>query len=188
MRLLGRMNTKKVIALFISIPLICGLLFLFAMLLWPEPRIGRGITPAYNADREQIGAAVAQFMSRPTNSSYNHTIGEVPVTSWVGRAADTISGEGVILGEIYYPIAICPLLTTSSPKGILKNIPASAHADNIAPGGANDVNFGADAQCVNASTHGSYKWYTTASGHVVSVCIGADCTNSSMDGFQDVYP
>ena len=108
--------------------------------------IGRGHATAYNADMEQIEAAVAEFMTRPTDPTYNHVIGEVPITAGAtrngaaGAAAPNISGPGVIqtlTGEIYYPVAMCPLLTSSFPQGILKNIPPTVNTLNQVASGAN---------------------------------------------------
>jgi len=158
--------------------------------------IGRGQATAYNADREQIEAAVAEFMTRPTDATYHHEIGETPKTTGANRTADTIIGEDVIPGEIYYEVALCPLLTSSYPQGILKQIPATAATANLANTGANaEARVDDSGTCVGAVTTGHYVWYSTGSGDVLSVCVGPDCTNgvggkneSVMDGFQDVYP
>lgn len=149
--------------------------------------IGRGQATAYNADREQIEAAVAEFMTRPTDDTYNHVIGETPKTAANATLAVDINGSEVIPGETYYEVAICPLLTTSYPKGILKQIPATINASNQANTGAN-AEPQVDANCVGADNGGHYLWLATASGDVVSLCVGGECTNADMDGFQDVYP
>jgi len=163
--------------------------------------IGRGQATAYNADREQIQSAVAEYMTRPTDNTYNHTIGEVPLidpsmaTFIQGQV--NVSGDDV-LAENYYLIALCPLTTSAFPKGILKQVPVTAHSTNLANAGAN-AEAGADANCLTLGTNqancGHYQWYTTDGGDILSVCLGADCTNgpnapntSVLDGFQDVYP
>jgi hypothetical protein len=156
--------------------------------------IGRGQATAYNSDREQIEAAVAEFMTRPTDDTYNHVIGEVPVTAAAGVNASDINGSEVIPAEVYYVVAMCPLTTNAFPKGILKQVPATAATGNMANSGAN-AEAGADASCLaagaDATADGHYLWYTTDSGDVVSLCqdlAAGDCTNLMMDGFQDVYP
>jgi prepilin-type N-terminal cleavage/methylation domain-containing protein len=158
--------------------------------------IGRGHATAYNADREQIEAAVAEFMTRPTDMTYNHTIGEVPLTG--GGCLDAsavppeINGSDVIPGELYCPVAVCTLTTSSFPKGILKQIPATVHNSNCVSTGAN-AEDGVDAQCIASGDAGSldghYVWYATSTGDCASVCLGAECTNpNTEDGFQDIYP
>lgn len=145
--------------------------------------IGRGHATAYNADREQIEAAVAEFMTRPSDAAYNHTIGEVPITA---ANATAVNGSEVIPGELYYTVAICPMLTSSFPKGILKEVPSTVHSDNGAASGANaEMNV---SVCLNQCT-GSYEWLTTQTGDVASICHGADCTlPGGEDGFRDAYP
>jgi len=137
---------------------------------------------AYGYDREQIQAAVAEFMTRPNDPSYNHKIGEVPI---VNESFIEVNGSYVIPGEGYYVIAICPLLTSSKPKGILKNLPITAHPSNCLLEGANaEPNV---TVCLNQCT-GSYLWLTTKAGDIASVCIGRDCTANGEDGFQEIYP
>ena len=154
--------------------------------------IGRGQATAYNADREQIEAAVAEFMTRPTDITYNHVIGEVPLTAAAGVNGTDIDGAEVQNASVYYTVAICPLTVDAFPQGILKQIPATAHGNNMANSGAN-AEAGADAACLaagaDAVADGHYQWLTTTGGDVISICIGAeDCANEDMDGFQDVYP
>jgi len=163
--------------------------------------IGRGQATAYNADREQMEAAVSEFMTRPTDPTYAHTIGQVPVVDWNTSvpAATWNDSPEVIPGENYYLVAICPLTVNAFPKGILKQVPATAHPSNLATnaGGANQEAYGADnVSCLDVvDGTGHYAWYTTDSGDVVSVCIGAECAHGIggaeagwMDGFQDIYP
>ena len=163
--------------------------------------IGRGQATAYNADREQIQAAVAEYMTRPTDMTYNHTIGEVPLIDPTGASNSTVgcvgvNGSDVLCQQTYYLIALCPLTTNSFPKGILKQVPATAHSSNLADAGANSED-GADQTCVGTAQQdaGHYAWYTTDGGDILSICMGTDCTNgpnaantSVLDGFQDVYP
>ena len=137
---------------------------------------------AYGAEREQIEAAVAEFMIRPTDPSYNHRIGEVPI---VNASIIEVNGSYVIPGEEYYVIALCPLLTSSSPKGILKGVPITAHPSNCLFKGANaEPNV---TTCLNQCA-GSYLWLTTSSGAVASICIGESCEAHGEDGFQYNYP
>ena len=166
--------------------------------------IGRGHATAYNADREQIEAAVAEFMTRPTDTVHNHTIGEVPLMTgdFSGLCLDSaaippeINGSDVIPGELYCPLAICPLLTSSFPKGILKQIPATVHTNNAIATMANTaVDVDPQGTCVGLVFTGSYEWYVTSTGDVASVCRGGECTYGiggktpgAEDGFQDVYP
>ena len=146
---------------------------------------------AFNADREQLEAAVAEFMQRPDDPSYNHTYGDVPI---VNESAFTVNESvtcpgGVPSDEDYYVIAICPLLTSSEPMGILRNVPATAHPKNCFPDGAN-AQPGVTAcmnQCVNQYT-GHYLWLTTLNGDVASICLGEECEEHGEDGFQCVYP
>lgn len=179
MKLSERLNAIDIIALFISILLISGFIFLFIMLLLPEPLYR--ITP-YTSDREQIDAAVWEFMGRPTDLSYNHTIGEVPI---VNNTVIEVSGWDSIPDKEYSIVAICPLLTSSSPKGILKQVPASVHPRNCLLEGANaELNV---TDC-SANCTGSYVWLTTTDGDIAAICIGDKCTAHGEDGFQDVYP
>jgi len=148
----------------------------------PSAAIDRGFQTAYTADREQIKAAVAEFIARPSDPSYHHTFGDVPV---VNDDAVEVSGGQVIAGKDYYVIAMCPLLVTSSPRGILKSVPDTAHPDNCVQQGANAETGMASCQ---ASCTGSYIWLTTEDGDIASVCIGDDCNAENRDGFQVAYP
>ena len=165
--------------------------------------IGRGQATAYNADREQIQAAVSEFMTRPTDANYGHVIGQVPLIEPNMTAATPlvggtdIIGEGVLTNQEYHLIAMCPLTVNAFPKGILKQVPATAHSVNLADAGANSYVGYADADCVGTLQEecGHYAWFTTLGGDIISMCMGDDCTNgpdaantSVMDGFQDVYP
>ena len=147
---------------------------------------------AYNADREQLEVAVAEFMQRPDDPSYNHTQGEVPIVNesvFIVNESVTCPQSVTTSGKDYYVIAICPLLTSSEPMGILRNVPATAHPKNCFPDGAN-AQPGVTAcmnQCVNQYT-GHYLWLTTLNGDVASICLGEDCEAHGEDGFQCVYP
>jgi hypothetical protein len=155
----------------------------------------------YNADRDDIEAAVADFMAQPTNVSCNHTVGDVPLidpTMFTFITGCTnVSGKRVLCNQSYYTIAMCPLTTNASPEGILDEVPLSVHSSNCADAGANAERKCADLYCVGRSQAdcGHYAWYTTANGSIISVCMGADCANgpyvpnsSAMDGYQGVYP
>lgn len=146
----------------------------------PSAAIDRGFQTAYTADREQIKAAVAEFIARPSDPSYHHTFGDVPV---VNDDAVEVSGGQVIAGKDYYVIAMCPLLVTSSPRGILKSVPDTAHPDNCVKQGANT-----EPGMASCQGGGSYIWLTTEDGDIASVCIGDDCYTENRDGFQGAYP
>jgi len=156
--------------------------------------IGRGQATAYNADREQIQSAVSEFMTRPTDPSYGHVIGAVPLVdpNTSKPATDWNNSPNAIPGESYFVVAMCPLTVNAFPKGILKQVPATASMANTATSGDNDpANVpGVDTVCLNrtADEAGSYTWYTTLSGDIISLCVPGTCTHNDMDGFQDVYP
>jgi hypothetical protein len=148
----------------------------------PSAAIDRGFQTAYTADRTQIEAAVAEFMIRPSDPSYHHAVGDVPL---VNDDAVEVSGGQVKAGQDYYVIAICPLITSSSPRGMLHGVPDSVHPDNCVQQGANaEPGMAAcQAQCT-----GSYIWLITENGDIASVCVGDDCNAENRDGFQVAYP
>lgn len=118
-------------------------------------------------------------MTRPSDPSYNHTIGEVPI---VNESIVEVNGSQVITGEDYYIVAVCPLLMSSFPKGILKNVPDGyVHPRNCFPDGANAQPNVTD--CLN-KCNGSYAWLTTINGDVSSICIGDECQAHGEDGDQ----
>lgn len=149
---------------------------------WSGSSTGGAEETAYTAERQQIEAAVAEFMTRPSDPSYHHTIGDVPVLSY---DAVEVNGSEVIPGKDYYAIAMCPLLIDSHPKGILKDAPPSAHPDNCVCEGANAEPGVADCR---ADCTGSYIWLVNDWGYVASVCFDAGCDAGNEDGFQGVYP
>ena len=155
---------------------------------------GRSYATAYNADREQITAAVDYFMALPTNVSFNHTQGEVPV---VNKSIVTVYSSSDarwrrIPDKEYHVIAMFPMITISQPQGILKSVPATAHPRNCFPEGANaqpNVTLPTvDYELSRYKCSGSYLWLTTINGDVASICVGEDCTANGEDGFQGVYP
>ena len=149
---------------------------------WPTGATGGAEETAYNADRQQIEVAVAEFMTRPTDPSYHHTIGDLPVVNY---DAFEVNGSEVIPGKDYYPIALCPLLTGSQPKGILKDAPPSANLMNCLDDGANAEPGVVD--CL-ANCTGSYIWLVNDWGYVASVCFDPGCDAGNEDGFQGIYP
>jgi hypothetical protein len=154
-----------------------GLFYIMAS--FKERRINK--LSAYNADKDMISAAVAEFMTRPTDNSYNHKIGDVPKQSAKGLVGGIdIKGAGVITNEIYYPVAMCPLLVSTRPKGILKNVPPSCSILNCTTGGDNR------RDC--PGFNGSYIWYTTSTGDIASICISPKAKLKNTDGYQYVYP
>ncbi len=120
-------------------------------------------------DRQQIMSAVMEFMTRPSDPSYHHTIGDVPL---VNHLPPGVTSSSMVPGQDYYVIAMCPLLTSSNPMGILSSVPASVHPRNCAHEGANAEPGVADC---SADCTGSYLWLTTSYGDVVGVCMGDDC-------------
>ncbi len=181
MRLLKKLDLT---VFFLAVAIIVGVVGIVLATTGDEVVVGPNRPPGfwYHSDREQIGAAIPEFMTRPTDPAYNHTLGEVPI---VNRSAIAVNGSEVVQGEEYYVVAVCPLLTSSRPRGILKWLPDTAHPRNCLPEGANAQPNVTD--CLN-KCNGSYVWLTTINGDVASICIGENCANHNMDGFQDVYP
>ena len=177
MRLLKKLDPTGV---FLAVAIIVGVVGI--VLSATGGRVGGIPPPAYNQDREQIEASVAEFMTRPNDSSYNHMLMDVPI---VNRSIIMVNGSEVLQGEEYYVVAVCPLLRSSSPPGILKRVPPSVHPRNCLPEGANAQPNVTDC-AVNCT--GSYVWLTTFNGDTASICIGAECAEHGEDGFQDVYP
>jgi hypothetical protein len=181
------------------IVLVCVILFIFVWIYvinFTGYYGGRSAATAYNADREQIEAAVAVFMELPTNVSFNHTQGEVPI---VNKSIVTVYSSSDaqwrrIPDEEYYVIAVFPMLTSSQPQGILKVAPpATAHPRNCFRSGANaepNVTICAIEKLCHYfhNCSGSYVWLTTLNGDIASICIGENCANHNMDGYQGVYP
>jgi hypothetical protein len=124
---------------------------------------------AHCIDGEYIKAAVKTYM--------DSNDGAVPI---VNNSVVNVSGWNVIEGENYYVIAACPLLDT------FEFLPATLEAGNCASGGAN----GEGCKACN----GSYRWLTTSSGDIASICIDqysqyyGKCDAHNESGFQDVYP
>lgn len=137
----------------------------------------------YNPHREQIEAAVYEFMQRPTDPTYNHTTGDVPIVN--NKSVIAVNGTMVVQGEEYYVVAVCPLLESSSPPGILKLVPEVVHPRNCLAEGANAKPGVVD--CAVDCT-GSYIWLTTINGDIASICIGAECEAHGEDGYEGVYP
>jgi|GEM_PF-801484 len=131
----------------------------------------------YNSNREQIEAGIHHYMNERAN---NNAAAGVPI---VNMSVFAVNGSMVIPSEDYYVAAICPLLTSSKPAGILKQVPATVHSRNCFPDGAN-----AQPNVTNCSGCGSYLWLTTLNGDVASICIGDECTAHNEDGYQCVYP
>ena len=142
----------------------------------------RGTPITYNANREQIEAAVNEYMTRATDLSYNYTTGDVPI---VNKTVIAVNGSKVVPDEDYYVIAVCPMLVDSQPRGILKNVPYDVHPRNCILEGAN-----AEAGVVNCSEDctGNYVWLTTINGDIASICIGGECEAHGEDGRQIPLP
>jgi prepilin-type N-terminal cleavage/methylation domain-containing protein len=151
--------------------------------------IARGHASAYDADREQVEMAIADYMTR-----YAPTAGEPPLQEpgevpWV-EGVD-IFGPDLLAGESYYTVAMCPLLTQSQPKSMLKQVPNTAEAKNCAihPTGANNASgiYDCSGEC-----GGHYRWLCTAGGDVASVCVNTsegDCPYNNRNGYiSGIYP
>ena len=140
----------------------------------------------YHADREQLEAAVSEFMQRSGDPPYNYEYGDVPIVneSVVRVNVSTTNCRYEIYpDEDYYVIAVCPLLTRATPRGILREVPRTAHPMNCRPEGANvEVNV-TDCNCT-----GSYVWLTTKDGDIASICMGEDCREHGEDSFQYTLP
>ena len=148
--------------------------------------IARGHASAYDADREQIEMAIADFMTRDAPTAGEPPLqepGEPPLVEGVN-----LSGPDLLPGERYYTVAMCPLLTASQPKSMLKHVPATAEAKNCAvdPTGANGV---AGIYNCSGECQGHYRWLCTHGGDVASVCVGADCPFIDRSGYMSgIYP
>ncbi len=148
--------------------------------------VPRGYHVEYLADAERIELAVAEYMT------WQHLICEDSPQHWgcqwgltTSNTSINVTGENVSAGDKYYIVAICPMLTSSFPKGILNEVPSSCAVANCEHKGANAVyNV---TTCLNQCT-GSYVWLTTINGEVASICIGAECEAHGEDGYQGVYP
>lgn len=148
--------------------------------------IARGHANAYDADREQIEMAVADYMTRHAPTAGQPPLqepGEAPLVEGVN-----LSGEDLLQGESYYTLAICPLVTKSYPKGMLKHVPVTAEAKNCAihPAGANNMSgiYNCSGEC-----QGHYRWLVTGDGDIASKCVGADCPYTDRNGYMSgIYP
>jgi len=148
--------------------------------------IARGYANAYDADREQVERALADYMTRDAPTAGEPALqepGEAPLVAGVD-----IFGDGLLPGKSYYTIAICPLLTHSHPKGMLQHVPNTAEAKNCAihPTGANNISgiYDCSGEC-----QGHYRWLCTSGGDVASVCVGADCKFNNRSGYMSgIYP
>jgi prepilin-type N-terminal cleavage/methylation domain-containing protein len=148
--------------------------------------ISRGEASAYDADREQIEMAIADYMTR-----YAPTAGEPPLQE-PGEAplveGVDIFGPDLISGEKYYTVAMCPLLTASFPKSMLKHVPVTAENKNCVID-ASGANSGADIYDCSGECGGHYRWLCTDGGDVASVCIGGECPYNNRSGYMSgVYP
>jgi prepilin-type N-terminal cleavage/methylation domain-containing protein len=153
--------------------------------------IARGHANAYDADREQIEMAVADFMTRHAPTAGQPPLqepGEAPLVEGVN-----LSGPDLLPGESYYTIAMCPLLTSAHPKGMLKQVPNTAEAKNCAihPTGANNQSIIGAYDC-SGECQGHYRWLCTADGDVGSVCVDidpGDCPYTNRSGYMSgIYP
>ena len=148
--------------------------------------IARGHATAYDADREQIEMALADYMTREAPTAGEPPLqepGEAPLVEGVD-----IFGDDLLPGESYYTVAMCPLLTVSFPKSMLNHVPDTAEAKNCAihPTGANNAS---DIYDCSGECQGHYRWLCTSGGDVASICIGADCPYNNRSGYMSgIYP
>ena len=139
--------------------------------------IGRGQSAAYDGAKEQVEAAVTDYVAR-TFGSYPMLNGSVNLATPAGN---------------YTIIDICVLLATCDVTppgpGILKEVPVSAYSG--APGnvtGSEQNNCAGSTFNCTCSGTAHYTWLLDHLGDVYSVCTGSDCDATSADGFQGVYP
>jgi prepilin-type N-terminal cleavage/methylation domain-containing protein len=134
--------------------------------------IGRGQETAYNGAKEQVEAAVTDYIAR--------TYGFIPET-----------GDNVTIGNVTYDIIdICPLLHTytgSEGPGLLTEVPYSVVED------AAIANTNVDNCAGNGSATAHYMWLLDPNEDVESQCKNTaansgGCTVDDAIGFQDVYP
>jgi len=151
--------------------------------------IGRGQESAYNADRNQIKLAVADYLAQMPEGGDPYGPGRVPVIDWNTsvNGTDWADSPLVVPGETYYLIGLCSITANADPKGLLSQLPNTAAAANYNASGAN-ARAGVDAECLANANFGHYRWYTSANGNIASLCPGVGCVNTSQDGFQDIYP
>lgn len=126
---------------------------------------------AYNADRERIEYAIASHKN----------IG-IPI---INSSLIIVNGSEVFKSKGYHVIAMCPLLGSSYPKGVLYGVPPTTHKKNCIKEGDN---IGSQVTDCAADCTGSYLWLTTEDGDIASICIGEGCAAHGEDGYQGVYP
>jgi len=153
--------------------------------------IARGHAAAYDADREQVEMAISDYMTRYAPTAGQPPLQEPGEAPWV-EGVD-LFGDDLLPNESYYTVAICPLLTQSHPKGMLKQVPNTAEAKNCAfhVTGANNGGLFNSSIIYNCSGEclGHYRWLCTSGGDVASVCIGADCPFNNRSGYMSgIYP
>jgi hypothetical protein len=164
--------------------LLIPIAIVIAIVVWAVVTISptQFIATQYNADREQIQAAIAEYGITPGHGNYT-----IPILdeTQVYIGGEDVKGPEVLTGDVYYIVAICSLLTSSLPQGIFRHVPRSCETTNCANEGANAEPY--ITVCVN-NCSGHYLWLTTAEGRIASICIGAECEAHGEDGYQGVYP
>ena len=140
--------------------------------------IGRGQSAAYDGAKEQVEAAVTDYVAR-TFGSYPMLNGTVTLANPAGN---------------YTVIDICVLLATCNVTppgaGILKEVPVSAYNGTPTAGctGTECNNCAGSTFSCTCQGTAHYAWLLNDLGDVYSVCSGADCDATDSDGFQGVYP
>jgi prepilin-type N-terminal cleavage/methylation domain-containing protein len=140
--------------------------------------IGRGQSAAYDGAKEQVEAAVTDYVAR-TFGSYPYLNGTVTLA--------TPAGNYTIL-DLCVLLAICNV--TPPGPGILKEVPVTAYNGTPTAGCTGDECnncAGSVFSCACQST-AHYTWLLNDMGDVYSACSGADCDATDADGFQGVYP
>ena len=142
--------------------------------------IGRGQETAYNGAKEQVEAAVTDYIAR--------TFGDLPTTGGNESGPITLKDTSSMAGP-FQVIDICVLLATCNVTppgpGILKEVPVSAW------NGTNDNCDGTVFTC-SCRDDAHYKWLLGPDDDVYSICkdlTGSPCDNAdTYDGFQGTYP
>ena len=119
---------------------------------------------AYEVAKDEVKNAVAQYAS--DNS------GSLPAVN-ASVAQITIGATDYDIIDLYECLI--------AQGGILGDIPDSCYEGS----GDEDDNCDGDAA---ACPGGHYVWGMDSYGNVYSLCYGTGCTNTSLDGFQGVYP
>jgi len=161
------------------------LVLLMGCMILSELACGQSGEELYNADRTKILSAVREAGSRV----YDFISMQDETESGLVGGVDVV-GPNVIDGERYYTMAVCPLLTSAFPPGILQEVPASCEAKGCAdsPNASGRNVIPNTAHNLSVTCTGHYRWLTTLKADIASMCIGDECRANDEDGYQGVYP